>query len=195
MEKEKLMKLIVGLGNPGKEYENTRHNLGFMVIDKLAEELKVYDFKEKFKGLVGEANYKGKKILLLKPQTYMNLSGDSIIQILNFYKIDPETEMIVIYDDMSLPVGKLRIREKGSAGGHNGIKSIISHVGEKFLRIKFGIGASGGKDKTVGFVLGRFSKEDEQEVKEGIENSSKMALALIDGEKIEKIMQLYNKKC
>ena len=114
------MKLIVGLGNPGKEYENTRHNLGFMVIDKLAEELKVYDFKEKFKGLVGEANYKGEKILLLKPQTYMNLSGDSIIQILNFYKIDPETEMIVIYDDMSLPVGKLRIREKGSAGGHNG---------------------------------------------------------------------------
>ena len=188
------MKLIVGLGNPGKEYENTRHNLGFMVIDELAKELKIYDFKEKFKGLVGEGNYKGEKVLLLKPQTYMNLSGDSIIQILNFYKIDPETEMIVIYDDMSLPVGKLRIREKGSAGGHNGIKSIISHVGEKFLRIKFGI-ASGGKDKTVGFVLGRFSKEDEQEVKEGIENSSKMALALIDGEKIEKIMQLYNKKC
>lgn len=189
------MKLIVGLGNPGKEYENTRHNLGFMVIDKLAKDLKIYDFKEKFKGLIGEANYKGEKILLLKPQTYMNLSGDSIIQVLNFYKIDSETEMIIIYDDMSLPVGKLRIREKGSAGGHNGIKSIISHVGEKFLRIKFGIGASGGKDKTVGFVLGRFAKEDEQEVNEGIENASKMALSLVEGEKIEKIMQLYNKKC
>ena len=188
------MKLIVGLGNPGKEYENTRHNLGFMVIDELSKELKIYDFKEKFKGLVGEGNYRGEKVLLLKPQTYMNLSGDSIIQVLNFYKIDSETEMVVIYDDMSLPVGKLRIREKGSAGGHNGIKSIISHVGEKFLRIKFGIGASGGKDKTVGFVLGRFSKEDESEVKEGIERAFKMTLALLEGEKIEKIMQLYNKK-
>lgn len=189
------MKLIVGLGNPGKEYENTRHNLGFMVIDKLAEELKIYDFKEKFKGLIGEGSYKGEKVLLLKPQTFMNLSGDSIIQVLNFYKIDSEEDMIVIYDDMSLPVGKLRIREKGSAGGHNGVKSIISHVGEKFLRIKFGIGASGGKDKTVGFVLGRFSKEDEDDVKEGIANSAKMVLALLNEEKIEKIMQLYNKKC
>ncbi|WP_300358443.1 aminoacyl-tRNA hydrolase [Fusobacterium sp.] len=188
------MKLIVGLGNPGKEYENTRHNLGFMVIDKIAEDLKIYDFKEKFKGLIGEGNYKGEKILLLKPQTFMNLSGDSIIQVLNFYKIDSEVEMIVIYDDMSLPIGKLRIREKGSAGGHNGIKSIISHVGEKFLRIKFGIGASGGKEKTVGFVLGRFSKEEELDVKEAIENASKMALSLLEGEKIEKIMQLYNKK-
>ncbi len=188
------MKLIVGLGNPGKEYENTRHNLGFMVIDRLAEELKVYDFKDKFKGLVGEGSYKGEKVLLLKPQTFMNLSGDSIIQILNFYKIDSETEMVVVYDDMSLPLGKLRIREKGSAGGHNGIKSIISHVGEKFLRIKFGIGESGGKEKTVGFVLGRFSKEEEKEVKESIENASKMVLSLLDGEKIEKIMQLYNKK-
>lgn len=188
------MKLVVGLGNPGKEYEKTRHNLGFMVIDQLAKDLKVYDFKEKFKGIIGEGSYNGEKILLLKPQTFMNLSGDSIIQVLNFYKLDPETDLIVIYDDMSLPVGKLRIREKGSAGGHNGIKSIISHIGEKFLRIKFGIGASGGKDKTVGFVLGNFSKEDEEDVSNGIINSSKMALALISGEKIEKIMQLYNKK-
>ena len=188
------MYIIVGLGNPGKEYDWTRHNIGFAAVDYIADKYNIELNRIKFKGVFGEGFIEGKKVILLKPTTYMNLSGESIREVINFYKISNE-EVIVIYDDISLEVGKIRIREKGSAGGHNGIKSIISHVGEKFLRIKFGIGASGGKDKTVGFVLGRFSKEDEQEVKEGIENSSKMALALIDGEKIEKIMQLYNKKC
>ena len=188
------MKLIVGLGNPGKKYEKTRHNLGFMAIDKIADKLKITDFKEKFSGLVAETNYDGEKVFLLKPQTFMNLSGDSIIQILNFYKIDPEKDMLVIYDDMSLPLGKLRIREKGSAGGHNGIKSIISHVGQNFLRVKFGIGASGGKDKTVDFVLGNFSKDDEKLIEESLLNISDLAVKFINDEKVETIMQLYNKK-
>ena len=188
------MKLIVGLGNPGKKYDKTRHNLGFMAIDKVADTLKVNDFKEKFSGLIGEVNYQGEKVLLLKPQTFMNLSGDSIIQVLNFYKIDPEKDMLVIYDDMSLPVGKLRIREKGSAGGHNGIKSIISHVGNKFPRVKFGIGASQDRDKTVDFVLGRFSKEDELEIEKVLKDVSDLVLKYLDGEKIENIMQVYNKK-
>lgn len=100
------MKLVVGLGNPGKEYEKTRHNVGFMVLDKVAEKLKVYDFKEKFSGLLGEANYKGEKVLLLKPQTYMNLSGNSIVQVINFYKLNVEEDLIVVYDDMALPLGE-----------------------------------------------------------------------------------------
>ncbi len=190
------MKLIVGLGNYGKEYEETRHNVGFMVVDKLADKLKIYDFKEKFSGLVGEGNYKGEKVILLKPQTYMNLSGNSIIQVVNFYKLDVEEDIIVIYDDMALPLGKLRIREKGSAGGHNGIKSIISHMGEKFLRIKFGIGQSESQDKEkiVNFVIGRFTKEEKEEISEVLVNAGEAALELINGTKIDRVMQMYNKK-
>lgn len=188
------MKLIVGLGNPGKEYEKTRHNVGFMVLDKIAEKLKVYDFKEKFNGLVGEANYKGEKILLLKPQTYMNLSGNSIIQFVNFYKLDVETDLIVVYDDMALPLGKLRIREKGSAGGHNGIKSIISHLGDKFLRLKFGIGQSKDKDKVVDFVIGRFSKDEESEISEVLIHAGEVVISILDGVSLDRIMQSCNKK-
>lgn len=188
------MKLIVGLGNPGKEYEKTRHNIGFMVLDKLAEKLKVYDFKEKFSGLIGETIYKGEKIILLKPQTYMNLSGNSLIQVINFYKLDPEQDIVVVYDDMSLPLGKLRVREKGSSGGHNGIKSIISHIGDKFLRIKFGIGQSQEKNKIVDFVIGRFSKEEEEKISEVLVHATEALISIIEETPIEKIMQSYNKK-
>lgn len=188
------MKLVVGLGNPGKEYEKTRHNVGFMVLDKVAEKLKVYDFKEKFSGLLGEANYKGEKVLLLKPQTYMNLSGKSIVQVINFYKLNVEEDLIVVYDDMALPLGKLRMREKGSAGGHNGIKSIISHLGDKFLRIKFGIGQSKDKDKIVDFVIGRFSKEEEEEISKVLIHASDVVISVLDGVSIDRIMQNCNKK-
>lgn len=187
------MKVIVGLGNPGKEYEKTRHNIGFMVVDKISDMLNGSDFKEKFSGLLCEINYKGEKILLLKPQTFMNLSGNSLIQVVNFYKLNVEKDIIIIYDDMSLPLGKLRIREKGSAGGHNGIKSIISQIGDKFLRIKFGIGQSADKDKIINFVIGRFSKEEEVEIESIIENTAKIALEIVEGEKIEKVLQKYNK--
>lgn len=188
------MKLIVGLGNPGKKYERARHNLGFMAIDKISEKLAASNFKEKFSGLISETNFNNEKVILLKPQTFMNLSGDSIIQILNFYKIHSESEMLVIYDDMSLPVGKLRIRRKGSAGGHNGIKSIISHVGENFLRVKVGIGKNIEKDKTIDFVLGNFFKEEEKAIEDSLLNIFELVVKYLKGEKIENIMQIYNKK-
>ncbi|MEG1364678.1 MAG: aminoacyl-tRNA hydrolase [Cetobacterium sp.] len=143
------MKLIVGLGNPGREYERTRHNVGFEIIDDIAKQISVTGFKEKYQGLLAEGNLGGEKVLLLKPQTYMNLSGNSVAQVVKFYKIDPVTEMIVIFDDMDLPLGKIRVKEKGSAGGHNGIKSIISHLGQDFMRIKCGIGKAKTKDENV----------------------------------------------
>ena len=145
------MKLVVGLGNPGDKYAKTRHNIGFEVINKLQKDLNIIGEKDKFQGLLSEKNIDGEKVLFLKPQTFMNLSGNSIAAVINFYKIDVKNDMIVIYDDMDLPVGKLRVKEKGSSGGHNGIKSIISHLGDEFLRIKCGIGKS--KDDTIDFVL------------------------------------------
>lgn len=131
------MKLVVGLGNPGDKYAKTRHNIGFEVINKLQKDLNIIGEKDKFQGLLSEKNIDGEKVLFLKPQTFMNLSGNSIAAVINFYKIDVKNDMIVIYDDMDLPVGKLRVKEKGSSGGHNGIKSIISHLGDEFLRIKW----------------------------------------------------------
>ena len=186
------MKLIVGLGNPGNKYEKTRHNIGFEVINHLQKEMGITNEREKFQGLLSEKNIDGEKVLFLKPQTFMNLSGNSIIEVVNFYKIDPQKELIVIYDDMDLPVGKLRVKEKGSSGGHNGIKSIISHLGDQFLRIKCGIGR--GKENTVDFVLGQFDKSEQKEVTLMIENASKCAIDIIQDIEIGKIMQKYNKK-
>lgn len=186
------MKLIVGLGNPGNKYEKTRHNIGFEVINHLQKELSITNEKEKFQGLISEKNIDGEKVLFLKPQTFMNLSGNSIIEVINFYKLNPKTDLVVIYDDMDLPVGKLRVKEKGSSGGHNGIKSIISHLGDEFLRIKCGIGKP--KDNTIDFVLGQFSKSEQEEVTMMIENASKCAIDIIQDIEIVKIMQKYNKK-
>lgn len=133
------MKLIVGLGNPGKEYENTRHNCGFMAIDYLAQDLGVTINQAKFKGLYAKIKVEGEDVILLKPQTYMNLSGESVSEVMKFFKIDKE-DVLVIYDDLDLPVGKIRIRANGSAGGHNGIKSLIAHLnGQDFKRIRIGI--------------------------------------------------------
>lgn len=152
------MFLIVGLGNPGKEYDNTRHNIGFEVVDYIANKYNIELNRIKFKGVFGEGFINGKKILLLKPTTYMNLSGESIREIINFYKI-PNEEIIVIYDDISLEVGRIRIREKGSHGGHNGIKSIIANLASDiFPRVKVGVGAP--KGNLVSHVLGKFSDEE-----------------------------------
>lgn len=186
------MKLVVGLGNPGDKYAKTRHNIGFEVINKLQKDLNIIGEKDKFQGLLSEKNIDGEKVLFLKPQTFMNLSGNSIAAVVNFYKIDAKNDMIVIYDDMDLPVGKLRVKEKGSSGGHNGIKSIISHLGDEFLRIKCGIGKS--KDDTIDFVLGQFDKSEQEIVDKMLENASDCVLDLIRDIELGRIMQKYNKK-
>lgn len=186
------MKLVVGLGNPGDKYAKTRHNIGFEVINKLQKDLNIIGEKDKFQGLLSEKNIDGEKALFLKPQTFMNLSGNSIAAVINFYKIDAKNDMIVIYDDMDLPVGKLRVKEKGSSGGHNGIKSIISHLGDEFLRIKCGIGKS--KDDTIDFVLGQFDKSEQETVDKMIESASNCALDLVRDVELGRIMQKYNKK-
>ncbi|MFI3213339.1 MAG: aminoacyl-tRNA hydrolase, partial [Eubacteriales bacterium] len=133
------MYVIVGLGNPTREYANTRHNIGFDVIDIIADKIGIQVIEKKHRALIGKGYIEGQKVILAKPQTFMNLSGESVRDIISYYKIDEVTELIVIYDDISLDVGKLRIRKKGSAGGHNGIKNIIAHLGHmEFLRIKIG---------------------------------------------------------
>ena len=160
------MILIVGLGNPGKQYEQTRHNIGFDVIDYMANKYNIDVNREKFKGICGEGFIENKKVILLKPLTYMYLSGDSIRELANFYKLEDD-EIIVVYDDISLDIGRLRIREKGSAGGHNGIKSIIQNLGgDKFPRVKVGVGQP--KDNLVNHVLGKFSKEDREHIEKVI---------------------------
>ncbi len=188
------MKLIVGLGNPGKEYNNTRHNIGFDVIDLLAEDLKITAFREKFQGLIGETTIDDEKVFLLKPMTYMNLSGNSIKEVISFYKMDPVEDLIVIYDDMDLSLGQLRIKLKGSAGGHNGIKSIISHLGNDFYRIKCGIGKAKRREETVNFVLGRFSKEEMEEVIPLMEDAAKASKSIVIAKNIDRVIQKYNKR-
>lgn len=151
------MYLIAGLGNPGREYENTRHNAGFASIDRLAEKNHISIDMKKFQALCGTGYIGGQKVLLLKPQTYMNLSGESLRAACDFFKIDPEQELIVIYDDISLAPGQLRIRAKGSAGGHNGIKSIIAQLGsDRFKRVKFGVGDKPKGWDLADWVLGKF---------------------------------------
>lgn len=151
------MYLVVGLGNIGNEYSNTRHNIGFDAIDILAKEYNISIDREKFKGKYGEGRIGTKKVIFLKPSTYMNLSGDSVRLAMDYYDIEPD-ELIVIYDDISLKEGRVRIRAKGSAGGHNGIKDIISKIGtDNFPRVKVGVGAP--KGDLVSHVLGKFSKE------------------------------------
>lgn len=171
------MKVVVGLGNPGKKYEKTRHNIGFIVIDNLRKKYNINDERAKFQALVSEKNIDGEKVIFLKPQTFMNLSGNSVIEIVNFYKLDPKKDIIVIYDDMDLSFGDIRIREKGSSGGHNGIKSIISHIGEEFIRIKCGIGA---KEKdAVEHVLGEFNQTEQKGLDEILENINNCVIDML----------------
>ncbi len=164
--------LIVGLGNPETKYEGTRHNIGFAALDSFCEKHNVSLNKTKYNALVGEATVCGKRLLLAKPQTYMNSSGEAVGKIASFYKIEPEN-ILVIFDDVSLDVGKIRLRRKGSAGGHNGIKSIIAHLNsENFPRIKIGVGQKPHPDyDLVDWVLGKFPKSDEANLKEAIDAS------------------------
>lgn len=188
------MYIIAGLGNPGKEYENTRHNIGYSALDVIAAGYGIDVSEKKFKSLVGKGVIEGNRVLLMKPLTYMNLSGEAVREACDYFKIDSETELIVLYDDISLPVGQLRIRPKGSAGGHNGIKNIISHLGsEVFLRIKVGVGEKPSRMDLVDYVLGHFSEEDAALEKEAYEKVSEAILLLMDG-KIEEAMNRFNRK-
>ncbi len=173
--------LIVGLGNPGREYERTRHNTGFRAIDLLAQTLGCKIDKAKFQGLYGQTVYNGTKLFLLKPQTYMNLSGRAVLQLSAYYSIPPE-RIIVLFDDISLEPGRLRVRGDGSAGGHNGIKSIIAELGsQNFPRVKIGVGAKPNPEfDLAAWVLSTFSAKEEKDLSFALENAGQAALLIID---------------
>ncbi|MFD2444308.1 aminoacyl-tRNA hydrolase [Bacillus sp. CGMCC 1.16607] len=166
------MKLIVGLGNPGKQYDHTRHNVGFDVIDELSKQLNIGLDQLKFKGVFGMGYVGTEKVLLLKPLTYMNLSGESIRAVMDYFDIDTE-DLLVIYDDLDIPVGKMRLRQKGSAGGHNGIKSTIAHIGtQEFNRIRIGVDRPRNGMSVSNYVLGRFTSEEQPIIEEVVKRSA-----------------------
>ena len=187
------MYLIVGLGNPGREYEHTRHNAGFDAIDVLAGKLGVDVKEKKHKGLCGKGMIAGEKVILLKPQTFMNLSGESVRAAADFYKIDAE-HMIVLYDDIDLDVGKLRVRAKGSAGGHNGIKNIIAHMGtQEFPRVRIGVGAKPDRMDLADYVLGRFSQVERPVMEDAFEEAAEATIAVVE-DGIDAAMNRFNRK-
>lgn len=173
--------MIVGLGNPGKEYERTRHNCGFRAIDILAEKLGCRIDKGKFQGLYGQTVYNGRKLFLLKPKTYMNLSGQSVLQMSSYFSIPPQ-RIIILFDDISLEPGRLRIRSNGSAGGHNGIKSIISSLGSQdFPRVKIGVGSKPDPDADLAnWVLSGFTALEEKNISAALENAADAALCIVE---------------
>ena len=185
------MYIIAGLGNPGEKYDNTRHNAGFLTIDALAERYGI-DVREKaHNALIGRGVIEGKKVILAKPQTYMNLSGECIRALVEYYKVEQE-ELIIIFDDISLEPGQLRIRKKGSAGGHNGIKSIIAHLGtQEFTRIKVGVGEKPPRMDLADYVLGRFAKEEQDTMREAFETAAKAAVTIMT-EGADAAMNQYN---
>ncbi len=184
------MFIIAGLGNPGKKYENTRHNMGFEAIDILAEKYGIKVNRLRFNALTGEGHINGEKVLLIKPQTYMNLSGESLRPALDYYKTEAEN-LIVIYDDVDIPAGYIRVRKKGSAGTHNGMKSILYHLRtEEFPRIRVGIG-SGKKEDMISFVIGGISKNEAEILAEGAKKAADAAACIVE-KGIEKAMNEYN---
>ncbi|WP_297130489.1 aminoacyl-tRNA hydrolase [Terrisporobacter sp.] len=187
------MYIIVGLGNPGKQYENTRHNVGFNVIDILAEEYDISVTKMKHKALIGEGRVGTEKVVLVKPVTYMNLSGESLAEIYNFYKVDTNN-IVVIYDDIDLDVGKIRIRKKGSGGTHNGMKSIVKCLGTTdFPRVRVGVSKPEPGRDLANFVLSKFAPDEVADLKEGLEKSV-LAVDSIIRENIDLAMNKYNGK-
>lgn len=188
------MFLIVGLGNPGRQYEHTRHNVGFDVMDAIAEKYNISISEKKHRALCGKGVINGVKVVLAKPQTFMNLSGESVESLLSYYKLDPEEEMLVIYDDISLAPGNLRIRKKGSAGGHNGIKNIIAQTGtQNFLRIKVGVGEKPKGWDLADYVLGRFDEDERAAVEEAIGHAVLAAELMLQGE-VDAAMNEFNAK-
>ena len=186
------MFLIVGLGNPTKQYEKTRHNIGFDVMDALADKYNISISENKHKALCGKGVIEGMKVVLAKPQTYMNLSGESVAELVNYYKLDPESELIVVFDDISLEPGKIRIRKKGSAGGHNGIKNIIAQLGtQNFQRVKVGVGEKPKGWDLADYVLGHFSKEDRGLVDDALKRVAGAVELMVQGE-VDQAMNQFN---
>ena len=188
------MFIIAGLGNPGKDYKNTRHNIGFDVIDVIAEKHNISVIEKKHKAIIGKGVIDGNKVILVKPQTYMNLSGESLREIIDYYKVDPTEELIVISDDISLNPGNIRIRKKGSAGGHNGLKSIIQHLGtDAFMRIKMGVGEKPKGYDLADYVLGHFTG-DERKIMDEAATSAEEAVRLMMQGDVEAAMNKFNTK-
>lgn len=188
------MYIIAGLGNPSKEYKNTRHNIGFDVIDVIADKNKIDVSTIKHKALIGKGMIGSEKVILVKPQTYMNLSGESLIDVCQYYKIDVESELIVIYDDIALDVGAIRVRKNGSAGGHNGMKSIIQHLStENFMRIRMGVGEKPKGYDLADYVLGHFTGQERELMDKGAIDAFN-AVEIILSEGIDKAMNMYNRK-
>ena len=188
------MIIIAGLGNPGKDYAGTRHNAGFMTIDALASKYGIDVGEKKHKAIIGKGAIEGHKVILAKPQTFMNNSGESLRELVDYYKPDIETEVIVIYDDITLDVGGIRVRKKGSAGGHNGMKSIIAHLGTTdFQRVRVGIGEKPPRMDLADWVLGHFHKEDEEPLKDAIDEAMTAAVMLMNGD-VDEAMNKYNRK-
>ena len=188
------MFIIVGLGNPTKEYEGTRHNVGFDVIDALADKYNIAVTERKNRAFCGKGIIEGQKVILAKPQTYMNLSGESVGGLVDFYKVDEETELLIVFDDVSLDVGQLRIRKKGSAGGHNGIKSIIQHLGSNvFQRIKVGVGEKPKEYDLADYVLGHFTTAEREIMEDGYKNAIEAVEMIVRGD-IDAAMNAFNKK-
>jgi len=185
------MKLVAGLGNPGKEYASTKHNLGFLAIDEIARRAGIDLTKKKFRGVYGEGFLSGEKLILLKPETYMNRSGESVSEAAVFYNISP-TDIIIIHDEMDLPAGTLRVKAGGGSAGHNGIKSIIDRIGSpEFIRIRIGIGKPGGKSEGAAHVLSRFGSGEEDAVKASVEKAADAVLELIENG-LERTMNKFN---
>ncbi|KPB03493.1 peptidyl-tRNA hydrolase [Bacillus sp. CHD6a] len=187
----KIMKVFVGLGNPGRQYEETRHNIGFMVIDELADKWNIPLTQSKFKGIFGQGTINGEKVLLVKPLTYMNLSGECVRPLLDFYKLDVE-DLVVIYDDLDLPAGKLRLRQKGSAGGHNGIKSLIQHLQtQNFDRIRMGIDRPKNGPSISDYVLGRFHADERPAIDDSVKKAAEACEESLSKEFLQ-VMNTFN---
>lgn len=188
------MYIIAGLGNPKKEYNNTRHNIGFDVIERIADQENIGILEKKHKALIGKGYIEGQKVILAKPQTFMNLSGESVRELVDYYKVDETSELIVISDDISLDVGQLRIRKKGSAGGHNGLKNIISHMGhDTFIRVKMGVGEKPRGYDLADYVLGHFDKKERAIMDEALERAAD-AVRMIIREDADVAMNHFNRK-
>lgn len=188
------MYIIVGLGNPTKEYDHTRHNVGFDVIDAIAEKYGIIMGEKQHKAILGKGYIEGQKVILAKPQTYMNLSGESVRPLVDYYKVDEADGLIVIYDDISLPPGQLRIRKKGSAGGHNGIKNIIAQLGSDiFMRIKVGVGEKPAGWDLADYVLGHYSKDEEVLMRQAFETAAE-AVAVMITQGADAAMNSFNGK-
>ena len=188
------MYVIVGLGNPGREYQNTRHNIGFDVIEALADVAGISVMERKHKAIIGKGVLDGQRVILVKPQTYMNLSGESVRDVIDYYKLDATQDLIVISDDTSLDVGNIRVRKKGSAGGHNGLKDIIAHLGhDTFMRVKMGVGEKPKGYDLADYVLGHFTGDERKVMDEAAKTAVEAIRMMMSGD-IDRAMNQFNRK-